>query len=135
MPLMADCERGLGRPERSLALSTSPEVARLDKAGQVEMAIVASGARRDMGQAHAAALLLEGPELKPSRRQAWSARLFYAYAEAQLEAGDVAKAEVWFGHAVDADEMGQTDADERLAELGGVTMVEYHDSDDPEDSP
>ena len=39
--MMADCERGLGRPERALALASSPEAGRLDRAGQVELRIVA----------------------------------------------------------------------------------------------
>ena len=32
---------------------------------------------------------------------------------------------LWFGHAADADEAGETDADERLAELAGVTVIEH----------
>ena len=66
-------------------MASSPEVRQLDASGRVEMLIVASGARRDMGQPEAAALLLQGPELSPGRRKAWSARLFYAYAEAMVD--------------------------------------------------
>src|SRR5205085_8581567 len=84
LPIMADCERGLGRPERALALAQAPEVATLPAEGRVEMLIVASGARRDMGQHEAAVQALHGPQLKPSARRPWSARLFYAYAEALL---------------------------------------------------
>jgi tetratricopeptide (TPR) repeat protein len=125
LPVMADCERGLGRPEKALAIAASPEVAKLDAAGKAEMLIVASGARRDLGQPDAAALLLQGPELRPGRRKAWSARLFYAYAEALTAAGREDDAVLWFGHAADADEAGETDADERLAELAGVTVIEH----------
>ena len=127
LPMMADCERGLGRPAKALELAGSPDVAKLDAAGRAEMLIVASGARRDMGQPEAAVLLLQGPELKPGRRRAWSARLFYAYAEALLAAGREDEAVTWFEHAAEADEIGETDADERLAELGGVTIVEHDD--------
>lgn len=130
LPVMADCERGLGRPEKALAIAGSPEVTRLDAAGKAEMLIVASGARRDMGQADAAVLLLQGPELKPTRRRAWSARLFYAYADALLAAGREDEARTWFGHALDADDAGETDADERLAELDGVTVVDEGDDED-----
>jgi hypothetical protein len=133
LPVMADAERGLGRPEKALAIAASPEVARLDGAGRAEMLIVASGARRDMGQPEAALLLLQGPELRPGRRRAWSARLFYAYAEALLAAGRQDEAVTWFGHAAEADESGETDADERLAELAGVTIFEPED--DEEGSP
>ena len=88
------------------------------------MLIVASGARRDMGQPEAAALLLQGPELRPDGRREWSARLFYAYAEALLAAGREAEAIAWFGHAADADTDGETDAGDRLGELAGVTFTE-----------
>lgn len=124
LPVMADCERGLGRPERALAIARAPEVQSLDAAGRAEMLIVASGARRDLGQPEAAVLLLEGSELKPERRRPWSARLFYAYADALLACGRAGDALTWFGHAADADDSGQTDADERVAELVGVSVVE-----------
>lgn len=57
----ADCERGLGRPERALALTSAPEVARMPRADQVELAIVASGARLDLGEPEAALLALDSP--------------------------------------------------------------------------
>jgi tetratricopeptide (TPR) repeat protein len=124
LPVMADCERGLGRPERALAMSTSPEARSLDGPGKAEMLIVASGARRDMGQPAAAALLLQGPELKPELRKAWSARLFYAYADALLEAGREAEGMTWLAHAAAADDRGETDAAERLGEADGITFVD-----------
>jgi hypothetical protein len=88
------------------------------------MLIVASGARRDMGQPDAAAVLLQGPELDPARRRPWSARLFYAYAEALAAAGRERDAWQWLRHAAAADEAGETDAAERLAEHAGVRFVE-----------
>lgn len=118
LPLMADCERGLGRPERALAIASSPDADRLDAASRIELLIVASGARRDLGQPDAALLLLQGPELRPGRRRPWSARLFYAYAEALLAAGRRSEAVTWFGHAAAADDEDETDAEERLVELG-----------------
>jgi len=54
LALMADCERGLGRPERAIALSQEPEAASLDPVGKVEMAIVVAGARADMGDLESA---------------------------------------------------------------------------------
>src|SRR5262249_14679020 len=39
LPVMADCERGLGRPERALDLVRSPEAERLDQADRIELAI------------------------------------------------------------------------------------------------
>ncbi|MBR7679356.1 hypothetical protein KDA82_41805, partial [Streptomyces daliensis] len=71
-PVMADCERGMGRPEKALAMAGEPEVQRLDKAGQVEMRLVAAGARRDMGQADAAVVTLQSPELASHSVQPWT---------------------------------------------------------------
>lgn len=129
LPIMADCERGLGRPEKALEMASSPQAGTLDAMGRAEMLIVASGARRDLGQPEAAALLLQGSELRPEGRREWSARLFYAYAEAMLASGREAEATAWFGHAVAADVAGETDASERLDELIGVTFAELPEDD------
>jgi hypothetical protein len=127
LPVMADCERGLGRPERAIEMAAGPEVARLDAASRVELLIVVSGARRDMGQPGAAVLALQGQDLRPAQRKPWSARLFYAYADALGEAGRADEAISWFEHAAAADTEGETDADLRLAELSGVTFVDADD--------
>lgn len=122
LAVMADCERGLGRPERALAMAEAPEVAGLDAATRVELKIVASGARRDMGQADAAVLLLQGPQLRPELRRPWSARYFYAYAEALADAGRDDEAVTWLRHAAAADVDGQTDAAERLELIDGLAV-------------
>ncbi|MFD6137128.1 hypothetical protein [Isoptericola sp. NPDC060257] len=59
LPLMADAERGLGRPERALALAASEEARTLDAEGRTELAIVASGARSDLGEHDAALAVLD----------------------------------------------------------------------------
>ncbi|WP_078958219.1 tetratricopeptide repeat protein [Streptomyces sp. WM6373] len=123
-PVMADCERGLGRPERALAMAGEPEVQKLDKAGQVEMRLVAAGARRDQGQLEAAIVTLQSPELASNAVQPWTARLRYAYADALLAAGREDEAREWFGKALEADKDGATDASDRLAELDGVEFVD-----------
>ncbi|MFI2373262.1 hypothetical protein [Streptomyces sp. NPDC018833] len=123
-PVMADCERGLGRPERALAMAGEPEVQKLDKAGQVEMRLVAAGARRDMGQLEAAIVTLQSPELASNSVQPWTARLRYAYADALLAAGREGEAREWFAKALEADKDGATDASDRLAEIDGVEFVD-----------
>ena len=65
---------------------------------------------------------LQIPELDPARREPWSARLFYAYADNLLAAGREAEALQWFVHAADADDDGVTDAARRIAELTGEPM-------------
>ncbi|OEJ27565.1 hypothetical protein AS594_26855 [Streptomyces agglomeratus] len=131
-PVMADCERGLGRPERAMAMAGEPEVQKLDKAGQVEMRMVAAGARRDMGQIDAAIVTLQGPELASNSVQPWTARLRYAYADALLTAGREAEAREWFAKAIEADKDGLTDASDRLAQLDGVDFVDALDEDSEE---
>ncbi|MER7343407.1 hypothetical protein ABT403_36950 [Streptomyces sp. NPDC000075] len=123
-PVMADCERGLGRPERALAMAGEPEVQKLDKAGQVEMRLVAAGARRDMGELDAAIVTLQSPELASNTVQPWTARLRYAYADALLAAGREDEAREWFAKTLEADKDGATDASDRLAEIDGVEFVD-----------
>ncbi|MEV7615702.1 tetratricopeptide repeat protein [Streptomyces sp. NPDC089799] len=132
-PVMADCERGLSRPERALAMAGEPEVQKLDKAGQVEMRLVAAGARRDMGQLDAAIVTLQSPELASSSVQPWSARLRYAYADALLAAGREDEARDWFAKAAEADKDGSTDAADRLAAMDGIEFVDAMEDEDEDD--
>lgn len=128
-PVMADCERGLGRPERALEMAGAPEVHKLDKAGQVEMRLVAAGARQDMGQAEAAVVTLQSSELASNAVHPWTARLRYAYADALLLVGREREARDWFAKALEADHNGTTDASDRLAQLDGVEFVDAIDTD------
>ncbi|WP_406313823.1 hypothetical protein OHA77_36690 [Streptosporangium sp. NBC_01639] len=131
LPIMADCERGLGRPERALDLVRSKEAERLDRIGKIELAIVESGARRDLGQKDAAVITLQRlPELRDTRPQPWSARLAFAYADALADAGHEEPATEWFGRAVDFDEEGETDAAERYAELTGTLIEDLEEDED-----
>ncbi|QYN26618.1 tetratricopeptide repeat protein [Amycolatopsis sp. DSM 110486] len=115
--IIADSERALGRPERALDLAKETDTAKLSKATQVELAIVAAGARRDLGQMDASVVSLQGPDLVPSKRDPWSARLFYAYADNLVAAGRKDEAVRWFLNAAEADNEDETDAAERAAEL------------------
>jgi len=126
-PVMADCERGLGRPERALEMAGAPEVKQLDKAGQIEMRLVAAGARSDMEQFDAAVVTLECAELGSHSVQPWTARLRYAYADALIGAGRADEARDWFSKAAEADQSGSTNAAERLAEIDGIEFVDTLD--------
>jgi tetratricopeptide (TPR) repeat protein len=118
LPLLADAERGLGRPERALAFATDPDANKLDPAGQVELRIVLAGARRDLGQSEAALVLLEGPDLDPAQIEPWTLRLWYAYADTLLDVGRTDEAKAYFTAVATADEDGDTDAAERLTQIG-----------------
>ena len=117
LPMMADCERAIGRPDRALALARDPAVEQLDEDGRVEMLIVASGARRDQGDVAAAIRTLDVPELRSRSRASWAPRVRYAYAEALLADGQVEQAREWFERAAGLDAERHTDAEERVAEL------------------
>ncbi len=129
LPMMADCERALKRPERALGLARDPAVTHLDEAGQIEMRIVESGARRDLGDFAAAVRALEGRELRSRSRAGWVPRLRYAYADALLADGQRDAAREWFERAAGVDADRHTDATERLAELDGLVFVDTGDDD------
>jgi len=117
LPLIADCERGIGRPERAIELARSPEAAELTGNDADELRIVVAGARSDLGQTDQALAILSTPQLDPARTGQTAARLFYAYAETLLALGRADEALQWFINAAAADVDGVTDAEERITEL------------------
>lgn len=117
LPIMADCERALGRPERALELAKSPAIAKFSAAAKAEMTLVESGARRDMGNLDAALRTLEAAPLQSMAREPWVVRLRYAYADTLLEAGRVEEALAWFHRTEAADAEEITDAGARAAEI------------------
>lgn len=133
LPVMADCERGLGRPERALALLSAPEARTLDRSGQVELLIVGAGARADLGQLDAAVVTLQVPQLNERVREPWLARLRSAYADALDAVGREEESLRWLRLAAEVDEDGVSGAAERLAELEGVTFLEEPDDEEPDD--
>jgi tetratricopeptide (TPR) repeat protein len=118
LPLIADCERGLGRPERAIELSRGDEAAQLSGDAADELRIVVAGARSDLGQLDQALTLLSTPQLDPSRSGSMAARLFYVYADTLLALGRNDEALQWFLHSAAADTDGVTDAEDRVGELG-----------------
>ena len=128
LAVMADCERALGKPERALMVSEDPQAKDLDPAAKVELMIVTSGARRDLGQYGTAVALLQVPALEGPVR-AWTARLRYAYADALLDDGREDEARLWFARAAEVDEHLETDAEDRLLELDGMVVQDLADED------
>jgi tetratricopeptide (TPR) repeat protein len=133
LPIMADCERALGRLDRALALVREAKATELERATQIELRIVESGIRRDQGLPEAAVIALQVPELTGGRLRPWSARLFYAYADALLAADRTDEARDWFARAAEADTEGETDADDRLNELDGIDFEDLDDGPDLDD--
>ncbi|KGM09362.1 hypothetical protein N869_07300 [Cellulomonas bogoriensis 69B4 = DSM 16987] len=86
LALMADCERGLQRPERALALTQDDAARELGPDLQVELALVAGGARLDLGEPDAAIATLRGAQ-RHARTGEHRARLDEGLRDALVAAG------------------------------------------------
>ncbi len=115
LAMMADCERALGRPRKALELVASVPEDRLSAAARVEARLVAAGARRDLGQLDAAAVILGIPDLSSTSTDEHIGRLRYAYADILAELGRIEEARTWFAKVADTE--ADTDAVDRLNEL------------------
>ncbi|QSB03928.1 hypothetical protein [Natronoglycomyces albus] len=129
--MIADCERALGRPERAIDLFREfGNDKKIQLGDRVELLIVASGARRDMGMGEAATVMLQVELLNSTREEEWVARLRYAYAEALLADGREEEGRRWLKKAVAADMTGDVGASDRLLELEGVNLEEWDEADE-----
>jgi tetratricopeptide (TPR) repeat protein len=117
LPLLADCERALGRPEQAARYLSDPDVRRLDAETRTELLIVVAGARRDLGQLDAALAVLARGGLDQSRPHPGSTRLWYAYADALEASGRREEAAKWFVASAALDPDGELDAADRAAAL------------------
>ncbi|GMA37338.1 hypothetical protein [Demequina litorisediminis] len=162
LPLMADCERGLGRPERAIALSREPEASLLSAEGKLELEIVVAGARIDMGDGDAALVSLGRLE---TRDETVAVRIASARVEALKSLGRHDEAEAleatlpvpepvedpWADEITlydvaelelesDIDDLDEWDEDDDLDEGAGPDEDAVEDDDaaataDPEDAP
>jgi tetratricopeptide (TPR) repeat protein len=124
LPLIADAERALGRPERALRIAQSDEARQLGPVARAELRIVEAGARRDLGELDAALVILRAGGLDRARVLPWSARLWYAYADTLLAAGKPDEAADWFLAVASIDPEAETDAEDRLVELGVLEPID-----------
>ncbi|WP_370615821.1 tetratricopeptide repeat protein [Mumia sp. Pv 4-285] len=115
--LIADSERALGRPDRALKVVADAREKLTDVDVRVEAAIVAAGARRDLGQLDAALAVLQQEPLHSTSPTTWLARLRYTYADTLAEAGRTQDALEWFHRTLAADPQHTTDAQERITAL------------------
>ncbi len=81
LPIMVDCERGMGRPDRALELGRSVDRNGLEPSIRVNLAIAMSGARLDRGETELALAELQIAELNPQKVFDYSPVLFWAYAD------------------------------------------------------
>ncbi|AKE41147.1 TPR-repeat-containing protein [Corynebacterium kutscheri] len=115
--VIADSERGLGRPEKAIEIAREEDFSALSEETRIELAIVVANARRDLNQIDSALSEIEKAKPKRNRRGLSWARLSYAYADLLLAADRTEDARKWFEAAQRQDEDGFLDAEERLAEL------------------
>ncbi len=129
VPMLADCERGLGRPQKALELIKEVDARKLDAQTRVELLLVAAGARANLGQLKAALVVLQVPELRKLPPGGSRARIQYAYADLLERVGRFEEAHDWMRQAAESDIDQVTDAAERLEEEAGVSFSE-EDMDD-----
>lgn len=103
LPVMADCLRGIGKPDKALELADEPEAQGLSGSSRAELAMVVSGAHQDLGNSAAALSTLEIPELNINRAYSFSPRLFGAYAAALENVGRSQEAEKWLSRVTVAE--------------------------------
>lgn len=135
IPLMADCERGLERPERALELATTAEAKALPANEQVELAIVVAGARGDLGQHSAGVLHLSELVRRTTDRDPWAARLRYAYGAALEADGEQEQALQWYAKAAAVDHAQETDAAQLLGAEESPWVVDLSEDDDDDGAP
>lgn len=124
VPMLADCERGLGRPQRALEIIREVDARTVDQQTRIELLLVAAGARADLGQVEAALVMLQVPELTGLPKGTEKARLQYAYADLLDQVGRLEESREWMTRAASSDIEGVTDAEERLEEAAGLTFIE-----------
>ena len=139
LPVMADCERALGRPQAAVKLAREADSLSLDPQAWVEMRIVESGARHDQGQTAEAIRVLRDALTRlppqPSRSKNGerlrlpTARVHYALADLLLAEYDEAGARQHFAIAAELDVDGEIDAQEQLDLLDGVE-IDFDETDD-----
>lgn len=103
LPLIVDCERGLGRPDKALEIGRSVDRSKLTPAVRANLAIAMSGARLDRGEVDLAIAELEIKELDPARVFDYSPDLFRAYGECLLGSPREKESARWFELANRAD--------------------------------
>ncbi|MCC2593185.1 hypothetical protein LKO27_07145 [Tessaracoccus sp. OS52] len=133
LPVMADCERALGRPRDALELLASLDSNTKDIGLRIECLLVEAGIRNDLGQRGEALRLLKSAITRKIGPKQAQARLRYAYAELMENDGQADEARQWFLAAEKLDTEGQLDIAERVAAIDGILLPEDFELDEHED--
>ena len=125
--MMADCERGLGRPEKAIEFLKSIPTKELAPETAIEALMVSAGARADMGQVDAALLMLNVGALTSLPAGDLRARMQESYSDLLDKAGRIEQAREWRSKALKSDINGITAL--TRAQESGITAHEIEDSD------
>jgi hypothetical protein len=119
--MLADIERGLGRPERAIAIFERSNRSRMEPDTAAELLLVAASAYGDLGQPAAGVALIRRHARWPVELADHHLRLAYAEGSLAEQAGDPARARAAFTRVVQADSDFHDAADrlERLETSGG----------------
>ncbi|HMR49104.1 MAG TPA: tetratricopeptide repeat protein [Arachnia sp.] len=133
IPVLADCERALGRPRDALEIlnEIDPRSAKLEL--RIECLLVEAGIRDDLGQRAEAKRLLQAAISRKVGPPLSQARLRYAYADLLERDGDQAGARTWFERAGELDPGAMLDVADRLAALDGIVLPDFDEDEDEED--
>ena len=127
VPVMADCQRALGKPSTAIELLAQADTSRMTVEQQVEAVLVTAGARLEMQQDDEARRVLLAAINSELGGQAGQARLRFALAAAMEKAGDQAGAREWYESSASLDPEG--DAANRLAVLDGRASPDDEEDD------
>ena len=115
-PVIADCYRAMGKPEKAVELCGQMDPAKVEPAAYYEGAIVAAGALADLGRLDEAIERMTALDLDPPVAQTHHVRAWYMLGDLLEKQGRFTQAREWF-EAVDAADPDGTDAAERAARL------------------
>ena len=135
IPVIADCERALGRPRDALEVLAELDPNTKDIWLRMECLLVEAGIRADLGQRAEAMRLLQAAISRKVGPPFGQARLRYAYANLLEEEGDVEGAREWFSSAAALDQGAELDTSDRIAQLDGVILPDFTPDEEEDDEP
>ena len=116
LALIADCERALGRPEKSVECGNEKDLQKMQRADYHELMLVIAGARSDLGQKDAGLALAKIPEFNTGKPATSVARLRFVYAQTLKTLGRDEESQIWFKKTVELDPEDLTGATEFLSQ-------------------
>lgn len=129
LAVIADAERGRGRPQKAIDMFTDANRSDLNADTWLELAIVAAGAHSDLGNLDAARKTIEDIGFT-GHKPASAIRLLQAYADLLRVSGDTETADKYDKLAqVTAERTGLTDASEEV----DIIVIEEEIEDEPVD--